>query len=141
MAFADRLRFILSVRKMSQVALAKAVGVESQAVSQWVSRVQPVMPVGWRLVKIAQALNVSLPSLMDADQAPIEEMGDLISVSLTQAELDDFITLREMTPERRRALMTLARLPPLVGGSVRKNEATDGCPKVRVLPLEVRKIG
>jgi transcriptional regulator with XRE-family HTH domain len=87
MAFADRLRFILKVRGMSQVALAKAVGVESQAVSQWVSRVQPVMPVGSRLLKIAQALKVSLPSLMDADAAPIEDMDEDDPVNQTNAEV------------------------------------------------------
>jgi transcriptional regulator with XRE-family HTH domain len=107
MAFADRLRFILKARGMSQVALAKAVGVESQAVSQWVSRVQPVMPVGARLLKIAQALKVSLPSLMDADEAPIEDMDEDDPVNQTNAEV--LAAYAAISEEGRKAIMDMMK--------------------------------
>jgi transcriptional regulator with XRE-family HTH domain len=69
MSFAPRIEEIMRARGMSQVALAHALGITSQAVSNWLNNANGV--VGKRLPKIAAALCVEITDLVAAVGSPI----------------------------------------------------------------------
>lgn len=153
MAFADRLREIMEARGIDQVALAKAVGVESQAVSQWVSRIKPTQPVGKRLPIIADALRVTVPELMAGVGEPFGDAATLTPTLLLPNESSLISLMRTMPKERAKAIFTLAgvdgkpstqggaperkRHPPprpTLGGNVQENQISAECRNV--VPLK-----
>jgi len=162
MSFGTRLRHIMKVRGVSQVALGNYVGVESQAVAQWVSRVKETTPHQSKLRKIAECLGVSVPDLMAEDGAPFGNNEDMSPMLVDQSERTLVSRVRAMEPHRARAIRTLAgveddnpqegaqtpkrspRKPvprPTPGGNAQKNRTDEGCNRVVMIQDGSRREG
>lgn len=142
----------MKARDVDQTALGKALGISSQAVSQWLSRApgQKTGPLNKRLTAIAKALRVTVPALMADVGEPFEDTDTLNPTLLSPDESQLIASIRTMPAARAQAFFVLARAGdretakstpsrtarkkspprPFVGREIEKNRFSAGCPKV-----------
>jgi transcriptional regulator with XRE-family HTH domain len=103
LSIGDRLRYLIEVRKYTQVELAKKVGVTQAAISNLVTD-SSRKPSAATLLKLAAALQANPDWIMTGDGEPFE-----MNIVGKRSERDLLEAFRNMDPQAQAALIAAAK--------------------------------